>query len=92
MATRAIDATVTGRVQGVGYRFATQRIARALDVHGWVRNLPDGTVEVRAQGESSAVADLVSFLNTGPFGAQVRSVDSTDRPIDPSLTGFEVRH
>lgn len=92
MATKAIQATVKGHVQGVGFRFATRRLAFSLDLDGWVRNLQDGSVEVRAQGESAALGVLVAFLHEGPFGAQVRSVKSVEAPTDLTLVGFQVRH
>jgi acylphosphatase len=65
---------VTGRVQGVGFRYTTIDQARSLGVHGWVRNRADGTVEVEAEGERSAVEALVRFLHRGPPGARVDDV------------------
>lgn len=65
---------VTGRVQGVGYRWACQRLAQALGVTGWVRNRPDGTVEVFVEGRESAVEQLVAWCHTGPPGARVTDV------------------
>jgi DNA ligase D-like protein (predicted 3'-phosphoesterase) len=71
----AIRATVHGRVQGVGFRDATVRRARALGVLGWVRNADDGTVAVHAEGEDGAVDALLGFLREGPRGAAVERVD-----------------
>jgi acylphosphatase len=65
---------VTGRVQGVGFRFTAVDAARRLGVHGWVRNQPDGSVEVLAEGERPAVEGLVRFLHRGPPGAWVEDV------------------
>lgn len=62
---------VRGRVQGVGFRGFTRREARALGLAGWVRNRPDGTVEVQAEGQASALALLATRLGEGPRGARV---------------------
>lgn len=75
MAERAIRATVHGRVQGVGFREATVRRARELGVLGWVRNEPDGTVRVHAEGDAPAVAALEAFLADGPPAAHVERVE-----------------
>lgn len=61
----------SGRVQGVFFRFETKNKALKLGVTGWVRNLPDGRVEVLAEGERKAVNDLIQFCRSGPPGAKV---------------------
>jgi DNA ligase D-like protein (predicted 3'-phosphoesterase) len=75
---RAVRVTVGGRVQGVGFRDATQRRARKLGVLGWVRNAEDGNVVVHAEGEPQAVELLLGFLRTGPRGAGVDAVGVED--------------
>jgi DNA ligase D-like protein (predicted 3'-phosphoesterase) len=75
---RAVRALVSGAVQGVGFRESTRRRARKLGLLGWVRNEDDGTVAVHAEGEPSAVEELVAFLRKGPRGADVREVDVED--------------
>ncbi|HEY7112178.1 MAG TPA: acylphosphatase [Thermoanaerobaculia bacterium] len=57
---------VSGRVQGVGFRFFAERAARELAVAGWVRNLPNGSVESVAEGEEDAIARYVERLREGP--------------------------
>lgn len=89
-AEKAIRATVEGRVQGVGFRYTTRRMARELGVDGWVRNLPDGSVEVWAQGRTGAVEAMRRFLEQGPPGAVVRSVDVAEVEPDLALVGFAV--
>ncbi len=64
-------ATVTGRVQGVGFRFFAERAARELGVRGWVRNLPNGAVEAVAEGEEEAVTRFFERLRKGPQGSRV---------------------
>jgi DNA ligase D-like protein (predicted 3'-phosphoesterase) len=73
--TEAIRAVVRGDVQGVGFRDATVRRARALGLMGWVRNGEAGTVQVHAEGAQAAVAELVAFLNHGPRLAAVAGVE-----------------
>ncbi|HEV2975940.1 MAG TPA: DNA polymerase ligase N-terminal domain-containing protein [Solirubrobacteraceae bacterium] len=72
--SRAVRASVSGAVQGVGFREATRREATALGVLGWVRNREDGTVVVHAEGPSAAVDRLLRFLGDGPRGAEVAEV------------------
>ncbi len=88
---KAIRAKVTGRVQGVGYRYTAAHTARQLGLAGWVRNAPDGSVETRAQGDEDAVERFIAFLWRGPISAEVRSVDVTPVEPDPSPTGFAIR-
>jgi DNA ligase D-like protein (predicted 3'-phosphoesterase) len=73
--TVAIRAVVRGEVQGVGFRDATVRRARALAVNGWVRNGEEGTVQVHAEGPEPSVEELLAFLHDGPPPARVAGVD-----------------
>jgi acylphosphatase len=79
-----------GRVQGVGFRYAVARAARARGAGGWVRNSPDGTVEAVFEGDPDAVDALVRLCEDGPRGAQVERVDVADEQPE-GLRGFEVR-
>lgn len=83
---------ITGRVQGVWYRGATEQEARRLGVDGWVRNLPDGSVEALVEGDAAAVRALAAWCRTGPPGARVHDVVETTEPADTDLAGFRVRH
>jgi acylphosphatase len=82
---------VSGRVQGVGFRWFTEREALRRGVTGYVRNLPDGRVEVRAQADAAVLTALLARLRVGPRGAQVDDVEMRPTPVDANLTGFEVR-
>ena len=83
---------ITGRVQGVWYRGATEAEARRLGVDGWVRNLPDGSVEALIEGEPAAVRALVEWCRTGPPGARVASVHEQQEPPGDDLVGFRIQH
>ena len=87
----AINAEVSGRVQGVGYRYSTQEIGRRLGLTGWVRNNRDGTVSVFAQGQPEPVAQFLRYLEEGPRMARVESVAAIPAEPDPALQAFEVR-
>lgn len=72
---RRLYAQVYGRVQGVGFRWFVQEHATRLGLTGYVRNLPDGSVEVVAEGERSALEEFLAFvLQVGPPGARVVEV------------------
>ena len=83
---------VIGRVQGVWYRGATEREALRLGVEGWVRNLPDGSVEALLEGDAEAVRALAAWCRRGPTGARVTNVVETIEPVGDDLVGFEIRH
>jgi len=70
----SLQATVHGRVQGVFFRAFTTQRARELGLTGYVRNLPDGTVEVQVEGERNQLEKLVDHLKVGPPGAMVKKV------------------
>ena len=74
MDTVARHALVTGRVQGVAFRHYTKTTARELGVTGWVKNLPDGRVEIWAEGSEKDVEALLAWLRRGPPSARVESV------------------
>ena len=76
MTTICLHAFVSGKVQGVFYRGATQQQAQRLNVTGWAKNLTDGRVEVLLCGEEAAVYELESWLHEGPPRALVDSVKS----------------
>jgi len=69
-----VHVTVSGRVQGIGFRWATVQRARSRGVAGWVRNRPDGAVEAVFEGPADAVDALVAWIRRGPSGARVDDV------------------
>ncbi len=87
---RAIEATVRGIVQGVGFRYSTRRAAERLGVSGWVRNAADGSVEVMAQGSRPAVNAMIEFLEMGPVHAHVSSVEVSEVANVEGQTSFRI--
>ena len=71
----AVDIRVTGRVQGVSFRFHAEQEAQRLGLTGWVRNEPDGSVALHVEGEPDAIEDLVSWCHDGPSYARVDGVE-----------------
>jgi acylphosphatase len=92
MDEQQLHALVTGRVQGVSFRYYTTRAARQFDLTGWVRNLPDGRVEVLAEGSRSALDRLVTFLHQGPPAANVTAVEIEWHPSSGEFSGFRTRY
>jgi len=70
-----LHVVVHGRVQGVGFRWFVREVARSRDLAGWVKNLPDGGVEIIADGSAEDVEFLRSQLQIGPRGASVTTLD-----------------
>lgn len=83
---------VHGAVQGVGFRDFVERRARELDLEGTVRNRPDGTVEVVAEGPRGAVEAFQQHLRQGPRMAAVERVEVTEEPATGQFRGFEVSY
>ncbi len=75
----SVQVFVTGRLQGVGFRYSTYLRASELQLEGWVRNLADGGVEAFASGEKAQVEQLVQWLHHGPPHAVVEEISFTYR-------------
>jgi acylphosphatase len=86
----AVTCVVRGRVQMVGFRAFAAAAADQLGVSGWVRNRPDGAVEVLAQGAPESVQALVQRLRRGPAAARVETCEETPVGIDLHLVGFRI--
>lgn len=82
---------ISGRVQGVGFRYFTQAAASREGLHGWVRNVPDGSVEVEAEGEADAIERFERALRHGPPGARVDEVEVDAGMPHGRETGFIVK-
>jgi acylphosphatase len=90
LAVTAYRYLVSGRVQGVGYRYYALRAAEALGVSGYARNLPDGRVEVVAEASQESLAQLEDKLRQGPSFASVHSLEKCELGSRGS-TGFSIR-
>lgn len=82
---------ISGRVQGVGFRYFVQRAARAEGVGGWVRNQDDGSVEAMVEGDHEAVLRLEHALRVGPPGARVDDIEIREEAPDGRSPMFTVR-
>jgi acylphosphatase len=82
---------IAGKVQGVFFRASTREQARARDLGGWVKNLPDGTVEAVVEGPVDDVEELVEWAHQGPSSARVEHVDVQWTPPRGEPQTFEVR-
>jgi acylphosphatase len=82
---------VSGRVQGVFFRYQTRNVAKKLGVTGWVRNSPDERVEAVFEGEKEKVEKIVEFCKTGPPGAKVNNIDVKWETYSGEFRDFEIR-
>lgn len=88
---KVLHCYVSGRVQGVFFRASTEQEARRLGLQGWVRNLPDGRVEVFAQGDQSSIEHLRLWLEVGPDHAQVDGLECVPgAKAQSAISGFRV--
>lgn len=79
-----------GRVQGVGFRYTAHRIASGLNLDGYVRNLPDGAVELHLQGPESDIDQCIEQIFDS-FRSNIRDTKITDQPPEPSLHDFRIK-
>jgi acylphosphatase len=91
MAVVRVRLRITGRVQGVYYRASARDEARALGLTGWVRNLPDGSVELVAEGEEPRIDRLVAWCRQGPPGARVDEVEVSRSEPTGEFRDFRIR-
>ncbi|HEY3110785.1 MAG TPA: acylphosphatase [Chloroflexota bacterium] len=85
-----VHLVISGLVQGVGFRLATQREASRLGLAGWVRNLPDGRVEAVAEGSDESIERLVDWCRRGPAGARVHDLAVERWPLAGQRGGFTI--
>lgn len=85
-------AHVRGRVQGVGFRYYMRLKARELGIHGWVRNMSDGSVESCICGDARQIKTMQDWLSHGPVGASVESATFSPLVLTNMLNDFSVRY
>lgn len=83
---------VLGRVQGVCFRAYTRDTAKRLGLTGWVRNLPDGSVEAVVEGEAASVQSMLEWFHQGPPYSRVEKVLVRDDPSREKCTDFDIRY
>jgi acylphosphatase len=83
---------ITGRVQGVFFRYRTHEEALKLGLNGWVRNLPDGRVEAVFQGDEPSLKEMLRWCHWGPSTAFVKNVETTWEDPDPEIRDFKIRY
>ena len=88
---KTVQVFYEGRVQGVGFRYTTRRVAAGFDVAGYVRNLADGRVELVASGEDEEVNDFLTALRDSELAGHIDQVAAADIVKPPGLRGFEIR-
>ncbi len=90
MEKKALRLRIFGRVQGVGFRYYTQKKAQELNITGYVRNMPDGSVYIEAEGNPDALEQFVLWCETGPDWARVSNLSKQYSPV-MGYTEFEIR-
>ena len=90
MALKQVQLFVRGRVQGVYFRASTQREARRLGLTGWVKNRPDGSVEIVAEGEEISIRELYGWAQKGPSAARVDRVETRWRSYTGEFPDFRI--
>jgi acylphosphatase len=81
-----------GHVQGVGFRYSVKQIAKGFDVTGWVRNLPDGRVELQVQGEEEELRAFLEAIDQSQLRAHIRQQEETSPAEPPTARGFQIRY
>ncbi|MBI9074171.1 MAG: acylphosphatase [Desulfatibacillum sp.] len=89
---KQVRARITGVVQGVSFRYATQRTANAHGVTGWVRNMPDGAVEAVFQGDANDVDTVLNWCWTGPSFARVDDVFTKEETVEEEFSSFRISY
>jgi acylphosphatase len=89
MADIAKHIIFAGRVQGVGFRYTARRTAARYDLAGYVKNLPNGSVEMFAQGKPGDIADALREIAES-FGSYIRDTNIQDHPTNPNLQSFNI--
>lgn len=87
---KAVRWVLSGEVQGVGFRYFARQVAETIGVLGWVRNLPDGTVEVQAAGDDDQLAAFKAQLHQGPRAARVEEIEEDELVQIPRWQSFRI--
>ncbi len=88
---KCVHLIVSGKVQGVFFRDNTRKKAVELDLHGYAKNLEDGTVEVVAQGDENKINELIDFIKKGPGISKVVDIKINHKELE-NFSGFEIKY
>ena len=88
---KTVQVFYEGRVQGVGFRYSARRVASGFDISGYVRNLPDGRVELLASGDPREVDDFLHALRDSELAGHIDGESVLDIACPPGLKGFSIR-
>lgn len=91
MNEKAVFILVTGRVQGVGFRYFVLHKANETGIKGWVKNTAAGHVEIEATGPPQQLATFIDWIKIGPTRAVIKTVSVTEIPNERSFTNFSIR-
>ncbi len=91
MQTKSVFLVIGGRVQGVGFRYFASYKAAELHITGWVKNTPDGKVEIEAEGESQNLETFVDWMKIGPARAVIRKFSVSEITPPHNFTNFNIR-
>lgn len=86
-----LSVMLAGDVQGVGFRYFVKRIANSLNVFGWVRNLPDGRVEIVAEGKKEDVDKFIEFCKKGNVHAKIEEITLNQEEFKGEFDSFQIR-
>jgi len=89
---KSLQVFYEGNVQGVGFRWSVRHIATGFEVTGWVRNLPDGRVEMQVNGDPDEVAAFLEAIKQSELHGLIRKQTESALPEPVSAQGFEIRH
>ena len=92
LTVKAVRLLISGKVQGVFYRYTARKVASRLDIRGWVKNLPGGEVEAVAAGTPAAIEAFIAWCREGPPGARVADVEVAELPSPPDYEDFSVTY
>ena len=91
MSVRSVYLVISGRVQGVGFRYFALHKALEFQIAGWVQNAPDGKVEIEAEGKAGDIDTFIDWMKIGPSRAMIRSVSVSDISPPRNFTNFTIR-
>jgi acylphosphatase len=91
MSLKTVYVVVSGRVHGVGFRYFVKQKAEDLHILGWVRNTPDGKVEIEAEGDTESLDVFLNWIKIGPARANISSVSMIEIYPCRDFTGFYIR-